>query len=127
MSRAGIELTFDGVFRRLTEVTAIRTSTDLAVALGISSASVSSQKTANTFSPAWAVTLASQYDLDLNFLLFGREYAERLRGMGDIDRLLQGLLEYRYGVDMTPDDPFFKVLRGELTGTVERFLGHLKS
>jgi hypothetical protein len=127
MSRAGIEVTFEGVFRRLTEVTAIRTSTDLAVALGISNASVSSQKTANTFSPAWAVTLASLYDLDLNFLLFGREHAERQRGMGDIDRLLQGLLEHRYGVDMTPDDPFFKVLRGELTVTVERFLGHIKS
>lgn len=127
MSRAGIELTFDGVFRRLTEVTNIRTSTDLAEALGISSASVSKQKTSNTFSPAWAVTLAAQYNLDLNYLLFGREGVKALWGEDSLERFLLEYLEHRYGVDdITPDDPFFKVLRGELTGVIERFLGHIK-
>jgi hypothetical protein len=127
MSRSGIEVTFEDVFRRLTEVTDIRTSTDLAEALGISSASVSKQKTSNTFSPAWAVTLATKFSLDLNYLLFGREGVRALWGEESLEKFLLGHLEHRYGVDTGPDDPFFKVLRGELTTVIERFLGHLKS
>lgn len=41
MSRTGVDLPFEDVFRRLTELTPIRASLDLAEALGITSASVS--------------------------------------------------------------------------------------
>lgn len=126
MSRSGAELVFEDVFRRLTERTNIRSSTDLAEALGISSASVSKQKTANTFSPAWALILAKEYDLDLNYLVFGGEYARKRRGVEDLGRFLKDHLESRYDVEMNPQDSGFKILKGEVTALVERFLGHVR-
>jgi hypothetical protein len=42
-------------------------------------------------------------------------------------RFLKDHLESRYGFDMDQQDPLFKILMGELTSLVERFLGHIRA
>jgi hypothetical protein len=73
------------------------------------------------------VTLAKEYDLDLNYLTFGGDYAKKRRGADDMGRFLKDHLESRYGFDMDQQDPLFKILMGELTSLVERFLGHIRA
>ncbi len=73
------------------------------------------------------MTLAKEYGLDLNYLIFGGDYVKKRRGVDDMGRFLKDHLEGRYGVDMDSQDPAFKVLKGELTALIERFLGHLRA
>jgi hypothetical protein len=125
MSKA-IDMSFEAVFRRVSELTDIKNSTMLASVLGITSASVSKQKTTDNFPAAWAVKIAGQYNLDLNYVIFGGEYVKRQRSQEDLGSLLVGHIELIYGVEMSPQDNGFKILRGEVKGLIERFLRHTK-
>lgn len=127
MSRAGMDLEFEDVFRRISEQTDLKTSTNLAEFLGISSASVSKQKTGNTFPASWAILIAKQYNLDLNYIVFGEKYADKMRKNDeDMNILIQNYLEKKHGFELNDDDYVLKALSGEIEFMIERFLSHIK-
>lgn len=64
-------LLFDAVFSRICGLTEIKSSTDLARALRISNAAISKQKVQNKFPASWAIQIAAQFALNLNFIVFG--------------------------------------------------------
>lgn len=127
MSRAGMDLVFEDIFRRISEQTDLKTSTNLAEFLGISSASVSKQKTGNTFPASWAVLIAKQYNLDLNFIVFGEKYADKMRKDDeDMNVLIRNYLEKKHDFELKNEDYVLKVLSGEIELMIERFLSHIK-
>ena len=127
MSRAGMDLEFEDVFRRISEQTDLRTSTNLAEFLGISSASVSKQKTGNTFPAAWAILIAKQYNLDLNYIVFGEKYADKMRKDDeDMNVLIKNYIEKKHDLELKDGDYFLKVLSGEIELMIRRFLDHTK-
>ncbi|NCB85694.1 MAG: hypothetical protein EOM44_14575 [Bacteroidia bacterium] len=127
MSRAGMDLVFEDIFRRISEQTDLKTSTNLAEFLGISSASVSKQKTGNTFPAPWAILIAKQYNLDLNYIVFGEKYADKMRKDDeDMNILIKNYLEKKYDFELKNDDYVLKVLSGEIELIIERFLSHIK-
>ncbi|UTF51822.1 helix-turn-helix domain containing protein [Desulfomicrobium sp. ZS1] len=127
MSRAGMDLEFEGVFRRISEQTDLKTSTNLAEFLGISSASVSKQKTGNTFPASWAILIAKQYNLDLNYIVFGKKYADKMRKDDeDMNLLIKNYVEKKYDFELKDGDYVLKALSGEIVFFVERFLDHIK-
>jgi len=127
MSRAGMDLEFEDVFRRISEQTDLKTSTNLAEFLGISSASVSKQKTGNTFPAAWAILIAKQYNLDLNYIVFGEKYADKMRKDDeDMNIIIQNYIERKYNFELKGGEYVLKALSGEVIFIVERFLDHIK-
>jgi hypothetical protein len=127
MSRAGMDLEFEDVFRRISEQTDLKTSTNLAEFLGISSASVSKQKTGNTFPASWAILIAKQYNLDLNYIVFGEKYADKMRKDDEnMNVLIKNHLEKKHDFELKDDDYVLKVLSGEIELMIERFLSHIK-
>ncbi len=127
MSRAGMDLEFEDVFRRISEQTDLKTSTNLAEFLGISSASVSKQKTGNTFPAAWAILIAKQYNLDLNYIVFGEKYADKMRKDDeDMNVLIKNYIEKKHDLELKDGDYFLKVLSGEIELMIRRFLDHTK-
>ena len=127
MSRAGMDLVFEDVFRRISEQTDLKTSTNLAEFLGISSASVSKQKTGNTFPASWAILISKQYNLDLNYIVFGEKYADKMRKDDEnMNFLIQNYLEKKHDFELKDDDYFLKALSGEIELMIERFLSHIK-
>lgn len=64
-------LQFDAVFGRINDLTGIKSSTELAKALNISNAAVSKQKIQNKFPASWAIQIAAQFSLNLNYIVFG--------------------------------------------------------
>ncbi len=127
MSRAGMDLEFEDVFRRISEQTDLKTSTNLAEFLGISSASVSKQKTGNTFPASWAILISKQYNLDLNYIVFGEKYADKMRKDDEnMNVLIQNYLEKKHDFELKDDDYFLKTLSGEIEFMIERFLSHIK-
>ncbi len=127
MSRAGMDLEFEDVFRRISEQTDLKTSTNLAEFLGISSASVSKQKTGNTFPASWAILIAKQYNLDLNYIVFGEKYADKMRKDDeDMNVLIRNYLEKKHDFELKNEDYVLKVLSGEIELMIERFLSHIK-
>lgn len=127
MSRAGMDLVFEDIFRRISEQTDLKTSTNLAEFLGISSASVSKQKTGNTFPASWAILIAKQYNLDLNYIVFGEKYADKMRKDDeDMNVLIRNYLEKKHDFELKADDYFLKALSGEIELMIERFLSHIK-
>jgi hypothetical protein len=126
MSKAGATLSFEDVFRRLSEVTDIKTATNLAEAMGITSASVSKQKLGDTFPAAWLITLAERYQLDLNYLAFGKHFADRQRGE-DIDVFLRKFMEKHLGLDYAPHKDSCKIIRGEIMELLDRVKRSLRS
>lgn len=127
MSRAGMDLEFEDVFRRISEQTDLKTSTNLAEFLGISSASVSKQKTGNTFPASWAILISKQYNLDLNHIVFGEKYADKMRKDDEnMNVLIQNYLEKKHDFELKDDDYFLKALSGEIEFMIERFLSHIK-
>ena len=126
MSRAGMDLEFEDVFRRISEQTDLKTSTNLAEFLGISSASVSKQKTGNTFPASWAILISKQYNLDLNYIVFGEKYADKMRKDDEnMNVLIQNYLEKKHDFELKDDDSVLKVLSGEIELMIERFLTHI--
>jgi hypothetical protein len=119
-------MSFEDVFRRVSELTDIKNSAMLASVLDITSGSVSKQKSTDNFPAVWAVKIASQYNLDLNYIVFGGQYVKKQRHQKDLGSLLVEHIERIYGVEMTPQDNGFKILRGEVKGLIERFLEHTK-
>lgn len=127
MSRAGMDLEFEDVFRRISEQTDLKTSTNLAEFLGISSASVSKQKTGNTFPAAWAILIAKQYNLDLNYIVFGEKYADKRRKDDeDMNILIKNYIEKKYDFELKEGEYVLKALSGEVELMIGRFLGHIK-
>ena len=127
MSRVGMDLEFEDVFRRISEQTDLKTSTNLAEFLGISSASVSKQKTGNTFPAAWAILIAKQYNLDLNYIVFGEKYADKMRKDDeDMNVLIKNYIEKKHDLELKDGDYFLKVLSGEIELMIRRFLDHTK-
>ena len=127
MSRAGMDLEFEDVFRRISEQTDLKTSTNLAEFLGISSASVSKQKTGNTFPASWAILISKQYNLDLNYIVFGEKYADKMRKDDEnMNVLIQNYLEKKHDFELKDDEYFLKALSGEIELMIERFLSHIK-
>ena len=127
MSRAGMDLVFEDVFRRISEQTDLKTSTNLAEFLGISSASVSKQKTGNTFPASWAILIAKQYNLDLNYIVFGEKYADKMRKDDeDMNVLIRNYLEKKHDFELKNEDYVLKVLSGEIELMIERFLSHIQ-
>lgn len=127
MSRAGMDLEFEDVFRRISEQTDLKTSTNLAEFLGISSASVSKQKTGNTFPASWAILIAKQYNLDLNYIVFGEKYADKMRKDDeDMNVLIRNYLEKKHDFELKNEDYVLKVLSGEIELMIERFLSHIQ-
>ena len=127
MSRAGMDLEFEDVFRRISEQTDLKTSTNLAEFLGISSASVSKQKTGNTFPAAWAILIAKQYNLDLNYIVFGEKYADKMRKDDeDMNFIIKNYVEKKYDFEFKDGDFFLKALSGEVELMIGRFLDHIK-
>lgn len=127
MSRAGMDLEFEDVFRRISEQTDLKTSTNLAEFLGISSASVSKQKTGNTFPAAWAILIAKQYNLDLNYIVFGEKYADKRRKDDeDMNILIKNYIDKKYDFESKDGDYFLKALSGEIEFMIGRFLDHAK-
>lgn len=124
MSRTGIDLSFEEVFRRVSELTQIKTSTNLAEFLGITSGSVSKHKGSDTFPASWAVLIAEQHGLDLNYLIFGRRYAEKQSGEA-VDVFLKEFLEDK-GLELDHADSGYKVIRGEVMSLLNRAVGHLR-
>lgn len=126
MSRAGMDLVFEEVFRRISEQTDLKTSTNLAEFLGISSASVSKQKTGNTFPASWAILITKQYNLDLNYIVFGEKYADKMRkDNDDMNILIKKYIEIKYDFELKDGDYFLKVLSGEIELMIGRFLNHI--
>lgn len=127
MSRAGMDLEFEDVFRRISEQTDFKTSTNLAEFLGISSASVSKQKTGNTFPASWVILIAKQYNLDLNYIVFGEKYADKMRKDDeDMNVLIRNYLEKKHDFELKNEDYVLKVLSGEIELMIERFLSHIQ-
>ncbi len=127
MSRAGMDLEFEDVFRRISEQTDLKTSTNLADFLGISSASVSKQKTGNTFPASWAILIAKQYSLDLTYIVFGEKYADKMRKDDeDMNILIKNYIEKKYDFELKEGDYVLNFLSGEIVYLVERFLNHIK-
>ncbi|MBV1713951.1 MAG: helix-turn-helix domain containing protein [Desulfomicrobium sp.] len=127
MSRAGMDLEFEDVFRRISEKTDLKTSTNLADFLGISSASVSKQKTGNTFPAAWAILIAKQYSLDLNYIVFGEKYADKMRKDDeDMNILIKNYIEKKYDFELKDGEYVLKALSGEVELMIGRFLEHIK-
>jgi hypothetical protein len=127
MSRAGMDLEFEDVFRRISEQTDLKTSTNLADFLGISSASVSKQKTGNTFPAAWAILIAKQYNLDLNYIVFGEKYADKMRKDDeDMSILIKNYIEKKYDFELKDGDYVLKVLSSEIELMIGRFLSYIK-
>ena len=127
MSRAGMDLEFEDVFRRISEQTDLKTSTNLAEFLGISSASVSKQKTGNTFPAAWAILIAKQYNLDLNYIVFGKKYADKMRKDDeDMNVLIKNYVEKKHDFELKDGEYFLKALSGEIELMIGRFLDHIK-
>jgi hypothetical protein len=127
MSRAGMDLDFEDVFRRISEQTDLRTSTNLAEFLGISSASVSKQKTGNTFPASWVILIAKQYNLDLNYIVFGGKYADKMRKDDeDMNILIKNYIQNKYNFDLKYGDYALKALSGEIDFLIYRFLDHIK-
>lgn len=127
MSRAGMDLGFEDVFRRISEQTDLKTSTNLAEFLGISSASVSKQKTGNTFPAAWAILIAKQYNLDLNYIVFGEKYADKMRKDDeDMSILIKNYIEKKYDFELKDGDYVLKVLSSEIELMIGRFLSYIK-
>lgn len=126
MSRAGMDLEFEDVFRRISEQTDLKTSTSLAEFLGISSASVSKQKTGNTFPASWAILIAKQYNLDLNYIVFGEKYADKMRKDDeDMNAIIKSYVEKKHDFELKEDDYFLKALSGEIELMIGRFLKHI--
>lgn len=119
MSKAGTTLSFEIVFRRLSELTDIKTATSLAEALGITSASVSKQKSGDTFPAAWLITLADRYYLDLNYLAFGKQIADRQKD-NDIDAFLKRFMDKNLGLEHESQDTLYRVIRGEIMELLDR-------
>ncbi|KAF5062756.1 hypothetical protein DSECCO2_301730 [anaerobic digester metagenome] len=127
MSRAGMDLEFEDVFRRISEQTDLKTSTNLAEFLGISSASVSKQKTGNTFPASWAILISKQYNLDLNYIVFGEKYADKMRKDDEnMSIMIKNYIEKKYNFELKDDDYFLKILSGEIVYFIERFLNYIK-
>lgn len=127
MSRAGMDLEFEDVFRRISEQTDLKTSTNLADFLGISSASVSKQKTGNTFPASWAILIAKQYNLDLNYIVFGEKYADKMRKDDeDMNILIKNYIGKKYDFELKEGEYVLRALSGEIKFFVERFLNHIK-
>ena len=127
MSRAGMDLEFEDVFRRISEQTDLKTSTNLADFLGISSASVSKQKTGNTFPASWAILISKQYNLDLNYIVFGEKYADKMRKDDeDMNILIKNYIEKKYDFELKDGEYVLKALSGEFELMIGRFLGHIK-
>jgi hypothetical protein len=128
MSRAGMDLEFEDVFRRISEQTDLKTSTNLADFLGISSASVSKQKTGNTFPASWAILIAKQYNLDLNYIVFGEKYADKMKkDEEDMNALIKNYVEKKHDFELKEGEYVLKALSGEIKILIERFLIHIKN
>ncbi|MBV1748782.1 MAG: helix-turn-helix domain containing protein [Desulfomicrobium sp.] len=122
-----MDLEFEDVFRRISEKTDLKTSTNLADFLGISSASVSKQKTGNTFPAAWAILIAKQYSLDLNYIVFGEKYADKMRKDDeDMNILIKNYIEKKYDFELKDGEYVLKALSGEVELMIGRFLEHIK-
>ena len=128
MSRAGMDLEFEDVFRRISEQTDLKTSTNLAEFLGISSASVSKQKTGNTFPAAWAILIAKQYNLDLNYIVFGEKYVDKMRKDDEnMNIFIKNFIQNKYDFEFEDSDYVLKALSGEFEFMIKRFLDYIKN
>lgn len=128
MSRAGLDLEFEDVFRRISEQTDIKTSTKLAEFLGISSASVSKQKTGNTFPASWVILIAKQYNLDLNYIVFGEKYADKMRKDDEnMNIFIKNFIQNKYDFEFEDSDYALKALSGEVEFMIKRFLDYIKN
>ncbi len=88
---------------------------------------MSKQKTGNTFPASWAILIAKQYNLDLNYIVFGEKYADKMRKDDEnMNVLIKNHLEKKHDFELKDDDYVLKVLSGEIELMIERFLSHIK-
>lgn len=72
---------FEAILGRMKLVTGAKSDTAFAKALGMYQGSVSSAKERQSIPPAWAVQIAEQYDVSLDWLMFGAGEMKRGGGM----------------------------------------------
>lgn len=123
------ELKFDEIFERITKLTDIKSSGALAQFLDISGPSVSKQKTTNAFPANWAISVASKYDVDLNYLVFGDESSSRNKNPDEeFTGVLVRYLKSKYplaNVDQHSGE--IKIIKGEIDNLIARLAQHLLS
>lgn len=117
-------LQFDVVFARLKKCTEINSSTDLAKILGISTAAVSKQKVQNKFPAAWAIQIAHNRDLDLNFVVFGKESIPRTVEERDlICEAVRIYLEKKHPEStLINNESIYNIIVADVIGIIEKYI-----
>lgn len=77
---------------------------------------------------SWVILIAKQYNLDLNYIVFGEKYVDKMRKDDEnMNIFIKNFIQNKYDFEFEDSDYALKALSGEVEFIIKRFLDYIKN